>query len=159
MSHHVASFTLIALLSASAFACDKPGVTEQQKETKASEQAANARNEAEQKAQGSQAAAERDIAAARADFEKARADYTHGRQRELIDLDRKIVDLDTNARTKSGKTKAELASRLPSIHAQRDAFARHMQALDTATPSTWDADRANLDKEWDSLKAAVDGAR
>jgi hypothetical protein len=159
MSHHVASFTLFALLSASAFACDKPGVTEQQRETKANEQAANSRNEAERQAQGSQATAERDIAAARADFEKARADYMHGRQRDLIDVDKKIVDLDTNARPKTGKTKAELDTRLPSIHAQRDAFARHMQALDTATPSTWDADRANLDKEWDSLKTAVDSAR
>jgi septal ring factor EnvC (AmiA/AmiB activator) len=158
MVRHITSFTAVTLLAASLVACEKQGVTEQQKETKASEQAANARNEAEQKAQGAQATAERDIAAARADFAKAREDYMHSKRVDLEELDRKITDLEAKEKTAMGKTKADLDARLPAIRAQRDAFARHLQSMNNATPATWDGAKASLDKEWDSLKSTVDGA-
>jgi hypothetical protein len=155
---HITSFTAITLLAASLVACEKPGVTEQQKETKANEQAAAARNEAEQKTQGAQATADKDIAAARADFAKAREDYMHSRRIDLEDLDRKIAELEAKEKTATGKTKTDLDARLPAIRAQRDAFARHLQGMNTATPATWDGAKMNLDKEWDALKSAADSA-
>jgi hypothetical protein len=157
MIRHIAPLTLIALFSF--VACDKPGATEQQKEDKASERAANARSEAEQQAQSAQAVAAKDIAAARAEFEKNREDYRHSRRVDLADLDKKIVDLEADTRTATGKEKANLEVRLPAIRAKRDAFVRDMQALDNAMAATWDAAKANLDQEWDALKTAVDKAK
>jgi hypothetical protein len=159
MIRHIAPWTFVALLSASLFACDKPGATEQQKEDKAVERATNARNEAEQQAQGAQAAAAKDVAAARAEFEKKREDYRHTRRSDLADLDKKIADLEADARTATGKTKSDLQTRLPAIRAQRDAFVRDLESLDSVTPTSWDGATANLDKEWDALKAAVDRAK
>ena len=159
MRRHAIPFALVALLSASLFACDKPGATEQQKEDKANEQAANARNEAMQKAESAQASAQKDIAAAQVQFEKSREDYRHSRRIDLADVDKKVVDLETEQRTATGKTKANLAANVPAIRAQRDAYVRDRQALDAAAPATWDSAKANLDKEWDALKEAVDHAR
>jgi hypothetical protein len=147
MIRPIASFTCVAGLVAALCACDNPGVTEQQKEMKANQQAANA-----------QAAADKDRAGAQLDFEKTREDYRHMRRQELSDLDKKIVDIEANERTATGKQKADFDQRLPVIRAQRDAFVRHMQELDTATGATWDATKASLDKEWDSVTATVDSA-
>jgi hypothetical protein len=159
MIRRIAPFTAIALLSASFVACDKPGVTEQQKETKASEQAANATNEAERQVQSAQAAAERDIARARADFDKSREDYLHGRRLDLDDLDKRVADLEAKSKTATGKTEAGYDARLPALRAQRDAFVHHLQALASSTAATWDEAKASLDKEWDALKTAADNAR
>jgi vacuolar-type H+-ATPase subunit H len=159
MIRHIASLSVIALLSGLYVACDKPGVAEQQQESKASEQAAKSKTEAEQQVQTAQAKAERDIEKARADFDKSREDYLHGRRLDLDDLDKKIADLEAKAKTGASKAKADYDARLPAIRAQRDAFVRHMQALGTATADTWDAAKANLDKEWDALKKTVDDAR
>lgn len=159
MNRHIASLGLAVALCSPLFACDKPGATEQQREDKATQQADQARQEANQNVANAQANADKDIAAARTDFEKTREDYRHARYTDLSDLDRKVADLDAQARTETGKVKADLDSHLPSIHAQRDAFARNMQSLDRATGATWDSAKANLDKEWDDLKTAVDNAR
>ncbi|MDP9151812.1 MAG: hypothetical protein M3O36_17965 [Myxococcota bacterium] len=150
---------LVALLCAAPLGCDKPGATEQQKEMRASEQAAEARNQANSKAEGAQASADKDIAAARNDFEKTREDYRHSRRIDVADMDKKIADLQAEQRTATGKRKADLDANLPSLRAQREAFVRDMQSLDMATASSWDSAKANLDREWDALKAAVDKAR
>jgi vacuolar-type H+-ATPase subunit H len=159
MTRPIASLSAIALLSGLYVACDKPGVAEQQQESKASEQAVKAKTEAEQQAQTAQAKAERDIEKARADFDKAREDYLHGRRLDLDDLDKKISELEAKAKTGTGKAKAAYDARIPAIRAQRDAFARHMQALGNTTAEVWDGAKANLDKEWDALKKSVDDAR
>jgi hypothetical protein len=159
MRRHIVPFTVVTLLSALLFACDKPGATERQKEGTANEQAANARNEAMQKAQSAQASAEKDIAAAQAQFEKSREEYGHARRMDLADLDKKVADLEAEQRTATGKTKMNLAANVPPIRARREAYVRDLQALDTAAPATWDSARANLDKEWEALKQAVDNAR
>jgi hypothetical protein len=159
MTRHIVPLTCIALFSAAVVACNRPGATEQQREDNAGERAANARNEAERKAQGAQVSAEKDIAAAQSEFEKSREDYRHSRMIDLADLDKKMVDLEADAKTATGKTKADLEARLPAIHARRDSFVRDFQALDGATPATWDRAKTNVDKEWDSLKATVDSAR
>jgi hypothetical protein len=154
MFRPTASLAVIALLSVSSLsvvACDKPGVTEQQKEDKARQQADNTTNNA-------QAQAEQDIASARAQFEKVREDYRHSRRLDLADLDKKIVDIDARSRTATGDKRADLTARVTSLRAQRDTFVRDMQALDTATGATWDTAKADLDHEWDALKSAVDKA-
>lgn len=91
--------------------------------------------------------------------QKSREDYRHIRRMDLEDLDKKVVDLEAEQRTATGKTKANLAANVPAIRAQRDAYVRDLQALDTAAPATWDTARANLDKKWETLKEAVDHGR
>jgi hypothetical protein len=159
MVRPIQSFTSIAVLLAAFCACDKPGVTEQQKESTANEQAANTRNDAIQRMESAQAKADKERAAAQLDFEKSREDYGHMRRQDLTDLDKKIVDLQAEVRTSTGKTKMNLQQRLPAIQARRDAFARHLQELDTATPGAWDQAKANLDKEWADLKDQVEKAK
>jgi hypothetical protein len=149
MIRRIASLSFVACLSAvSALACEKPGATEQQRETKAVDQAETA-----------QAQADKNIATARVDFEKAREDYRHGRFIDLADLDKKIVQLQADQRTATGKTKADLDEHMPAVLSQREAFARDLDGLNTATTSTWDGAKMNVDREWDALKTAVSKAK
>lgn len=158
MIRHIALLTCTAILSASTFACDKPGATEQQKEEEANEHAAQARNEAAQKAQSAQATAEKDIAKARVDFEKNREDYRHSRTNDLNDLDKKIAELDAKAKTATGKAKVDLQTSLADTRAAREAFVRDLQALESTTPVVWDQAKANVDREWEMLKTSVNKA-
>jgi hypothetical protein len=158
MNRYIVPLTMIAALSFPTAGCDKAGASEEQKEMKATEQAAAARNEAQEKVATAQAQADKDIAAAQTDFAKTRENYRHARWTDVADLDKKVVDLQAKQQTATGRTKAELDAVLPTIRAKRDVFARDMQALDSATGSTWDQAKVNLDKEWESLKATVDGA-
>ena len=158
MNRSIVPISLAVVLGVSAAGCDKPGVTEQQKESQANEQAANATNQAMQQVDNAQAAAERNIASARTDFEKTREAYLHTRRVDLADLDEKIANLDANARVAKDQKKTAMLSRLPAIHAQRDAFVSDMQALQSTTAATWDNASANLDKEWDALRQSVANA-
>ena len=98
MSRLIISMTAMTALLASLGACDQPGQTEAQKETKATEQAATARTEAEQRAQTAQTEADEKIAAARADFAKVREDYLHGKRLDLVTLDTNIMNLNHRSR-------------------------------------------------------------
>ena len=158
MIRQIASLTLGALLVSGMIACDKPGATEKQREDKATQQAVEARNEANQNVANAQAKSDKDIAAARTEFERTREDYRHSRTADLTRLDKKISDLDAKERTATGKTKADLQAHLPAIRQQRDDFVRDMVALDRTSPDTWDAAKANLDREWDALESSVDKA-
>jgi hypothetical protein len=151
------SLTLIALVSLSSIACNKPqqGATEKQKETQASDEAKNLASQGQQQFLSARAAAEKTMSAARADFETTRENYLHARRLDLIDLDKRIDDLEAAPATGA---KADYRARLSAITAQREAFARHMSSVETATPTTWDAATKKLDQEWDSLKRAVDAA-
>jgi hypothetical protein len=153
----MATMTLIALATVFPFACDKPGVAERQKEETASEEARKAAQEAQREVQAAQSTAQKTISAARTDFETTRENYLHRRRLDLVDLDSKIFDLEASARTSTGKAKADIHTRLSTIRAQRDAFVRHLQDLETATATTWDGAAAGLDKEWEALKKAVEG--
>jgi len=160
MNRCIAPLTLIVALSAWTTACNQAGAREEQKERKANEQAASAGNAAERKTASAQAQAQadRDIAAAQIDVAKTRENYMHARWTDMADLDKKVVDLQAKEQTATGKTRIDLDAVLPSIRAKREAFVRNMQALSFATGSTWDADKQNLDKEWDGLKEKVDSA-
>ena len=155
MNRSMTSFAIIALMSSSIAACDKPGETEQKKEIAASDQAAQARAQADHNVQAAQAQSNRDVASARADFEKSREDYRHGRQQDLADVNKKIADLEAKQPTATGKERATLDSNLPMLRSRRDAFVIDLQRLDDATPASWDGARASLDREWDALKTAL----
>jgi hypothetical protein len=156
MLRPIVSWTTMTALLASLGACEQPGQAERQKETIASEQAVNARSEAEQRAQSAQIEADKQIATARADFARTREDYLHGKRLDLVSLDSKIMDIESRARSLTGKARTDLDARIGEVLSQRDAFVRHMSALDSEVAATWDAAKANLDKEWDALKASVD---
>jgi len=139
--------------------CDKqPGVTEQQKENKAAQDNAEMQNNAAREAAKAQAEADKKVVAAQADFDKTRENYRHERQKDLDDLDVKIADLEAKARTATGAAKARLDQNLPTIRSQRNAFAQDLRATEAAPPTSWDAYKARLDKEYDALKAAIDKA-
>ena len=153
------ALTLTAFLVASQFACDKPGVAEMQREQQANEQLAQAKNEAAQRTQVAQAEADKDIAAARAEFEKNRQDYVQARTADLADLDNRVAALEAKEKKAKDKAKVELQADLREIRAQRDAFARDMNALSSTTAAAWDQAKAKLEREWNALKAAVDKAQ
>jgi hypothetical protein len=160
MSRYIVPSSLAVLLCSLSFACDKqPGVTEQQREEKANQQAAQQQGIANEQAQNAQASAEKEIAAARESFEKAREDYRHSRAQDLNEVDRKIADLVTKAKTAKGKAKADLQTNMPAIRSRREAFARDLEALEYTPATSWDQAKANLDKEWDALRTAVDKAQ
>ena len=159
MNRTIAPLTLVVALSASAFACDKPGATEEQKEMKANEQAAQSQNGTQQSDLNAQAQADKNIASAQTDFIKARENYRHAKWLDVADLDKRIMDLQARDLTATGKTRANLDSALPTIRAKREQFVHDMQALDTLQGSAWDEGKANLDKEWDSLRSSVDDVR
>jgi hypothetical protein len=150
----VASSAASIALSALLFACEQPGHAEQQKEMQATDQVANT----SQQTQNAQAEANKEIVSARTDFAKTREDYLHEKRMDLLSLDQRVFDLETKAQTATGKARADLTAHLPGIRTERDEFARHMDALNNETAATWDASKANLDKEWDGLKSAVDNA-
>jgi hypothetical protein len=136
--------------------CDnKPGVTEQQKETKAAQDNAEAQNRAARESASAQAEMDKKVLTAQTDFERVREDYRHERQKDLDDLDVKIADIEAKAKTATGTTKAQLDQSLATIRPQRAALARDLRAAESATASSWDAEKARLDKDYDSLKSAI----
>lgn len=154
------SFALTLAVAPLAVACDKSGADAQAQanaaQTSANRDIANANNEANTKINEAQATADQKIAAARADFAKTREDYRHTVQSNLDSLDKTIAQLEAKSKTATGKTKADIDARLPSLKAQRDAFVNDARSLDSATATTWDATKARLDKEWTDLKTAAD---
>lgn len=156
MIRYAGTFALAALLMSAA--CDKPGVTEQQKEQKAAQDNAEQQDRAARESASAQADMNSKVASAQADFERTREDYRHSRQTDLDEIDAKIAKLEAGDRTATGKAKADLDARLPQIRAQRAALGADFRALQVTTATSWDDAKARVDKEWDSLKSAVDAA-
>jgi hypothetical protein len=117
-----------------------------------------AQADADAKARAAQADADKKIADAQASFMKLREDYRHTVTSHLADLDKKISDLDAKDMTATGKAKADLDLSLAAIHTGRTRFTADFNNLDSASASTWDSAKANLDKEWSDLKSMVDKA-
>jgi hypothetical protein len=157
MIRYAGTFALAAALLTSV-ACDKPGVAEQQKEQKAVQDNAEQQDRAGRESASAQADMNQKVLAAQGDFEHTRENYRHEKQTDLDDIDAKIAKLESKATTSTGKAKDKLDSTLPAIRAQRASFASDFRALQSTTASTWDDTKARLDKEYDSLKAALDNA-
>jgi hypothetical protein len=154
------TFALAAALLAgvAGVACDKPGVEEQQKEQRAAQDNAEQQNRAARESASAQADMNEKVTTAQADFDKTRESFRHDRQADLDDLDAKIAKLEANERTATGKAKADLDAKLPSIRAQRASFGADFRALQATTATSWDDAKARVDKEWESLKGAVNDA-
>ena len=152
------TFALAAALMAITAACDKPGVTEQQKEQKAAQDNADQQDRAARESASAQADMNQKVASAQADFEHAREDYRHSRQTDLDDIDAKIAKLEAKETTATGKARTDLDAKLPSIRAQRASIGSDFRALQMTTSVTWDNAKARVDKEWEALKGAVDSA-
>ena len=120
--------------------------------------AAEQQNRVARESASAQADMNQKVSAAQSDFEKSRESYRHDRQTALDDLDAKIAKLEANEKTATGKTKAELDAKLPSIRAQRASFGTDFRSIQTATAATWDDSKTRLDKQWDALKTAVGDA-
>jgi len=155
MIRYAGTFALAAALMANVVACDKPGVEEQQKEQKAAQDNADQQNRAARESASAQADMNQKVATAQADFDKSRESYRHDTQTDLDDIDAKIAKLEANAKTATGKAKADLDAKLPSIRAQRASFGADFRSIQMATATTWDDQKARLEKEWDALKSAV----
>jgi hypothetical protein len=154
----VSTWIGVVALGLVAVACDKPGEDAQKKKDEAQLQLTQAQMEATQKVDKAQAAADQKIQVASADFQKSVADYRTSRQKDLADIDKQIADLTTADKTATGKKKTDLDAALPGIRAQRDAFVRQMNTLDTANAATFDGAKMSLDKSLDDLKAAISKA-
>jgi uncharacterized protein YicC (UPF0701 family) len=151
MRSMILSSTTIVALSSLLFACEQPGRAEQEKTTQAANQAASA----EQQAENNRAAANRDLVNAQEEFAKTRENYLHGKRVDLINLDERVFDLESKVPTATGKARANLLTHLPGIRAQRQEFARNLEAMGTESGVAWDNAKADLDKEWDRLSASV----
>jgi hypothetical protein len=156
MIRFAGTFAFAAALMA--VACDTPGVTEQQKESKAVQDNAEQQDRAARASASAQADMNQKIASAQADFERTREDYRHSRQTDLDEIDAKIAKLEASEPTLTGKAKTDLDTRLPQIRAQRAAFGTDLRAIQGTTAATWDDAKARVDKEWESLKSAVGAA-
>ena len=158
MIRYAGTFALAAALLTNVVACDKPGVEEQQKEQKAAQDNADQQNRAARESASAQADMNQKVTSAQADFDKTRESYRHEKQTDMDDLDAKIAKLEANQKTATGKAKADLDAKLPSIRAQRASFGADFRSIQTSTASTWDDSKARLDKEWEGLKNAVSDA-
>lgn len=151
-----------ALVALVAVACDKPADRERaaqneltEAKVEADKKVANAQAEATHDVDKARAEANKDFAQANVDFQKARVDYRAERQKDLAELDKDIADLELDAKKATGQKRIDLDQRLVTIHTQRDLYGRELVDVDTATPGTWDATKARLDRDWDALKKTI----
>ena len=151
----------VALSLAFASGCNK-AIDEQHQadkaRTEADEKVADANREATDKINAARAEADKKVADAQADFLKLREDYRHSVNNDLVKIDKDIADLEAKAKTATGKTKANIESALPNIHALRDSVTTEYRSLELASAVTWDDAKGRVDKAVDDLKKAIDKA-
>lgn len=127
-----------------------------QAQIEANQEITEVNQKARDQAVKAQVEADKKIAEANADFQNMREDYRHKNTERLVGLDKDIADLEAKAKTATGKAKTDLEAKLPAIRDLRAQFARDFSALESATATSWDAAKANLEKAWDNLKKTVD---
>ena len=125
-------------------------------QTEANAKIAAAAAAADQKSRDAQAVANQAVAAASSDFQALREAYRHTTTTALADLDAKIAALDAKALRANGADKVTRQTKLASIRTNRAAFVADYDTLDSATMSTWDAEKARLDARWATLKDSVE---
>jgi hypothetical protein len=124
----------------------------------ADEKVADANREATEKINAAQAEADKKVADAQANFLKLREDYRHDVNGDLTSIDKDIANLEAKAKTATGKTKANIDSALPNIHALRESVATEYRSLELASAVTWDDAKGRVNKAIDDLKKAIDKA-
>lgn len=151
-----AVLSLLLVAACSKAADDQARATTAQAE--ADEKIVAARAESDRKAVAAQTEANHEIAEAQASFDRRREDYRHKTTLGLVALDRKVDRLANKVQSTSGKTQSDLVISLHEVRVSREAFMTDYATLDAASPTTWDATSARLDREWTALEALVDGA-
>ena len=151
MTHYSHVLALAVALSFP-IACDK--ASDDQGKTTGAEVKANneitATNErAAQADRAARAAENNTIEAANNDFARLRADYRTKTQESLRALDGKVSALE--ARSTNG-----IDARLKEIRTERIQFDTDLDALGSATESTWDAQKAALDKKLVDMNALAE---
>ncbi len=150
----------IALLLALTLGCDNDAAELQDDardaQVSADKKIADVQTDANQETRELQAAADKKIAAAEADFQRLREDYRHAKTEALIALDVKIAALEATAMKANGADKSAKMASIDAIKARRAGFLTDYAALDSATPTSWDATKVRLDAEWDALAKMVD---
>ena len=123
----------------------------------ANQEKAQAIENADDKVQHATADEERELADVNADFEKDREDYRHDVETNLIQVDEDIADLDAKVKTADPERRASMEANLRQIRTDREAYERDTKGLDTVSSDGWADLKARLDREWDALKALVNG--
>jgi hypothetical protein len=153
MTHY--SRLAAALLALSLpLACDKASddqVRTTGAEVKANKEIKAANDQATREDLAAKAAEDRTISAANSDFAKLRADYRTQTTKNLREVDHQVTALEE-------RSTAGVDARLQQIHAKRAQVDADLQALSSASESTWDAQKASLDKELSELNALVEGS-
>jgi len=140
-------------------ACDKSGEDVQKKRDEAQQQLTQAQLEANRKVDQAQIDRDQKVQKADADFQKSVVDYRTSREKDLADIDKNIDDLSMKDKTATGQKKAKLDGALPEIRTDRANLGQMMRSIDSTTPTTFDATKANLDKAFDELKDDIKKAQ
>jgi hypothetical protein len=95
----------------------------------------------------------------KSDFVKKRADYKASVQTDIADADKRVAKLEERLVTeKDPGDRARIQRALPVIKIKRAALERHLTALDTATPATWETSKRQVGESWNDLKHTIDDA-
>jgi hypothetical protein len=151
---HYARLATVAIALSLPVACDKASddlVKTTGAEVKANDEIRSANEKAAREDQAARESEDRTIAIADANFAKLRADYRAQTRKSLADLDSNVSALE--ARSTKG-----VDARLQELHAKRAEFDTDAAALDSAGESTWDAQRAALDKKLSAMILLADRA-
>jgi len=150
------TMTALAILPA----CDRRDDQEkiQSAEREAQKKVNEAQKESTTKITSAQQDMNQQVAEANGNLAKDRDDYRSKLQSQLDDADNKITQMEAKEKTATTKTKMELDSLLPEIHAKRDALRTDMKQLENATVSNWDTTKMQLDHDATALKNALDRA-
>jgi hypothetical protein len=123
--------------------------------------AAEAEREARQKAEKAQLEANEKISEARREAEKAANDAARARsearaelQKDVDAIDRKISYLKERVVTVAAKKNADVAQQ--EAESRRSTLRDDFRKLETETGAAWDQAKANVERDIDSLKKAVD---
>jgi len=145
-------FSVLALLGLTVAACDNS----QELADKAKAEAATKAAAAERAADDAKAEAARQLRIADAKAAPARAEARTAIQKNLSAADRTAMDLKERLAKLKGKAKANADAASVEYDKRRTAAERDLEGLNQANGSTWEALKAQADKDVEALKAALD---
>jgi hypothetical protein len=156
---HVLVFT--GMCSMLAFGCDRASQEHEdavKAQAAANEDIAEANKEARDEVVSAQAEADKKIAEAQKNFTQLREDFRHETTNELAEIDKEIAELEAESMKLSGPEKTQRDAKLTRIHSMREQFTRDYEAIETASATTWDRTKAQLEKQLKAIDEAIDDA-
>lgn len=88
-----------------------------------------------------------------------RTEFVAKMQAELTALNRSIDELDAKVEKSSAAVKAEARPQLAALREQSKQLSKQLEAVTNATPSTWNAIKADSEKAYMALKDGVNRSR